>query len=88
MRLRSVDFGSRGAKRITAAVLNVHDTGAVIELYAGHLGGKPLAVVPVCRAGELTADVLQQVTGVNDLYILFRGGDGELFDFDWWRLEQ
>lgn len=88
MRLRSVDFGSRGAKRITTAVLNVHDTGAVIELYAGHLGGKPLAVVPVCRAGELTADVLQQVTEVNDLYILFRGGDGELFDFDWWRLEQ
>ena len=84
MRLRSVDFGKEGAKRLLASVMKVQDTGATIEF---HAAGQILAVVPVCRAGELTVEIQQQLTGVHDLFILFRGGDGELFDFDWWQVE-
>ncbi len=28
------------------------------------------------------------VKGKHDVYILFRGGDEQLFDFDWWKMER
>jgi hypothetical protein len=28
------------------------------------------------------------VTGKHDVYILFRGGDEQLFDFDWWKMNR
>lgn len=87
IRLRAVDFGDKKQNRVKAAVKNVKDKGAVIEFMVDSLGNKPMAKVPVTKSGELEAAVLKNVEGVHDLYILFRGGDGEMFDFDWWTVE-
>lgn len=87
IRLRAVDFGDRQQKRLKAAVSGVRDKDAEIVFSADYLGNKPLATVSVSRPGELEAEIAEGVSGVHDLYILFRGGDSELFDFDWWVIE-
>jgi len=28
------------------------------------------------------------VTGVHDLYIVFKGAEGNLFNFDWWKFNK
>ena len=33
------------------------------------------------------APLAKPVSGVHDVYILFRGGDEELFDLDWWMVK-
>jgi hypothetical protein len=30
---------------------------------------------------------LKKATGVNDVCLVFKGGEGELFNFDWWVLK-
>ena len=87
MRMRAVDFGERLQTRIKAAVLNSKDKDAVIEFTVDRLGNKPFAVVQVDNDGIVEAAVANSVSGVHDVYMLFRGGDGELFDFDWWITE-
>ncbi len=88
LRVRCVDF-SQGAKRLTAGVRNFKHEG-VIEFYLNSLGGRPVASVEV-KAGNsaqpITVDVKGKTEGMHDLYIIFRGGDEELFDFDWWQVE-
>ena len=85
MKLRNVDFGEQPPVLATVEVLNYSSDGT-IEFYADNLEGKPLAIVEITRDNAVhQAPVKVPVTGVHDLYILFRGGDGELFDFDWWK---
>lgn len=87
LKLRSVDFKNGDANRLTASLPKVK-AGGTIEFYADHLGGEPVAVLTVTstdRKKEWQTDILKKVQGVHDLYILFRGGEGELFDFDWWQ---
>jgi hypothetical protein len=85
-KLRNVDFGSESPKEITAEVLNVKNPG-VIEFYADALGGKPFARIEVDGSKSvLTYPIAKAPTGKHDVYILFRGGDEQLFDFDWWKL--
>jgi len=30
---------------------------------------------------------VKKVKGVHNLYIVFRGGEGEFLNFDWWRFQ-
>lgn len=85
MMLRSVDFGDGAPTQATVEVLNYKEEGT-IEFYADNMGGRPLAVAHVGGENAIyNVPVNIPVTGVHDLYILFRGGDGQLFDFDWWK---
>lgn len=87
MRLRAVDFGDKKQKRIKTYLSNIQDEEAVMEFMIDNLGNKPIAIVSVEKSGENIADVLSEVVGIHDVYILFRGNDKELFDFDWWIIE-
>ena len=83
--LRSVDFGDSAPTQATVEVLNYKEEGT-IEFYADNMGGRPLAVAHVGGENAIyNVPINVPVTGVHDLYILFRGGDGQLFDFDWWK---
>lgn len=89
LKLRAVDFKDGKASRMIASLPKVM-AGGTIEFYADHMGGEPIAVLPVARTDkkkEWQTDILKKVQGVHDLYILFRGGEGELFNFDWWQLK-
>lgn len=88
-KVRCVDFGSEGPKGVTVEVLDVRNEG-YIEFYADALGNKPFARVHVTPASgsSFSADIPQGPTGVHDVYVLFRGGDEELFGFDSWVLSK
>lgn len=86
-RVRCVDFGASAAKELTACVLNVKNEG-VIEFRSDALDGKTFARVEINKnTSEITVPVVKIPTGVHDVYILFRGGDEQLFDFDWWKVK-
>lgn len=85
--LRSVDLGAPAPRRLRVKLGDVHRAGR-IEYYLDNLGGKLLAAVdvqPGC-AGEIVVPAESRAEGVHDVYILFRGDDGELFDFRTWEL--
>ena len=85
LRVRSVDFGEASPVLAVAEVLNFKNPGT-IEFYLDNLGGRPLATLDI--KGEnavVTAPAHGKATGTHDVCILFRGGDGELFDVDWWK---
>lgn len=85
--LRSVDFGKSAPKQASARVMNVKD-GGVIEIYVDAMSGKPFARMEIGKNADIVSSAIGKgPTGIHDVYILFRGGDNELFDFDWWKVE-
>lgn len=85
IKVRSVDFAS-GANKLRAGVMNIKNPG-VIEFYKDALSDRPFARVTIDKNSDvISVPVVKSPTGVHDVYILFRGGDEELFDFDWWKM--
>ena len=85
LKLRNVDFGSVPPVQATVEILGFREKGC-IEFYVDEMGGKPLASLEITGDNAIrNAPVTKEVTGIHDLYVLFRGGDGELFSFDWWK---
>jgi hypothetical protein len=88
--VRSVDFG-KGAKTFEASVASA-SAGGKIEIRLGDRNGELLGTIDVKKTGdsEKWATVkgkVKKATGVNDVCLVFKGGDGELFNFDWWVLK-
>lgn len=88
IKVRSVDFG-KGAKTFEASIASAAK-GGKIEIRTNSLTG-PL--VGTCNI-ENTGDWLRWKTqkckvknlkGIHDLYFVFVGGEGDLFNFDWWK---
>ena len=85
IKVREVDFGTEEPTMVSMEMLNFKHDG-VLEFYLDELGGKPIASIDVIDDNMMkTAPVTPGVTGKHDLYLLFRGGDEELFDLDWWK---
>jgi arabinoxylan arabinofuranohydrolase len=88
IKVRSVDFGN-GAKKFEASVAS-DSNGGNIEI---RLGSKTGQLIGTCRvkktgSGQKWKTVKCKTTsasGVHDLYFVFTGGQGELFNFDWWK---
>ncbi|WP_207431378.1 glycoside hydrolase family 43 protein [Sabulibacter ruber] len=88
IKVRSVDFGA-GAKSFQASVA-AGGTGGRIEVRLDSPSGQLVGTCPVkSTGGELkwktAAGKIKGATGVKDLYLVFKGGQGALFNFDWWR---
>lgn len=85
IKVREVELGEDGPAMVTLQALDIKNPGTV-EFYLDQIGGAPLARVEVDADNPLrTAFIGRKATGRHDLYILFRGGDKELFDLDWWK---
>ena len=85
IKVRNVDFGDEPAQQVSLEVQNFQKRGS-IEFYLDNIGDQPIARLQVGGENAVyDAAVRRRVTGVHDLYILFRGGDNELFDLDWWK---
>lgn len=89
LRLREVEFGERTPESVSVVFESIKDGGCV-EFYLDHLGGKPLARVEVEAGGKLHVNVPVadgfDARGTHDVYMLFRGGDSELFNIDYWQI--
>lgn len=89
IKIRSVNFG-KGATQFEATVTSLSSKGN-IELRADSLNGKLLGKLEV-KSTKNTQDwkaqlcKINQITGVHDLYLVFKGEGNDLFNFDSWRL--
>lgn len=91
IKVRDVDFG-KGAKQFQAVISSLKNNGK-IEIRIDSLEGKLLTSCSVKNTGGLEnwATVTSKVaktTGVHDVYFVFKGTGGHLFNFDWWKFSK
>ncbi len=91
IKVREADFGSRSPLRFVASVGSAL-RGGTLEVHTDSIGGELVAEVKVPHTGgwerwmTVEAPLQKQVTGVHDVYFVFRGRKGcKLFNFDWWQ---
>ncbi|MCQ2182522.1 MAG: family 43 glycosylhydrolase [Bacteroidales bacterium] len=85
VKVREVDFAEEGPVSLSTGILNCKNPGKV-EFYLDEISGRPVASVEVDGGNVVkTVPVRAGVKGKHDVYVLFRGGDEELFDLDWWQ---
>ena len=92
IKIRGVDFGKKGAQRFMASVAGTIGNGQ-IELRVGDPSGKLIGTCKVASTGneqswKTISCKVNKVTGVQDLYLKFTGGEGKLFNFDWWQFRE
>ena len=91
-RVRSVDFGEKAPSRFTARLSTTHNAEITMEVHLDGLDGQVLAKIKVPRTGgsdrwRMVEAQIPQVTGVHDLYFVFRGdAPKDLAYFDYWKL--
>ena len=91
IKVRSVDFGEQKPSQFIASAASAGE-GGMIEVRLDNLNGDVIATLQVPSTGgeeawktiEAKIRSRKPITGVHDVYFLFRGGDKELFNFDWW----
>jgi arabinoxylan arabinofuranohydrolase len=88
IKVRSVAFG-KGAKSFEASVASAKDGGS-IEIRIDSQNGTLLGTLTVKSTGGVQNWISQtckvnKVNGVHDLYFVFKGGEGKLLNFDWWK---
>jgi arabinoxylan arabinofuranohydrolase len=88
IKVRSVDFG-KGAKTFEANVSSVRE-GGNIEIHIDSPTGILLGICDVKSTGGVIDWSVQSCKvnkgeGVHDIYFVFKGGEGDLFNFDWWK---
>lgn len=97
IKVSNVDFGTTGASTFLASVACGNESAAMqnatVELRLGSSTGTLIGTMPVTYTGgwdtwaEKAASV-SGVTGVNDLYLVFKGHSSELLRMDYWKFVQ
>jgi hypothetical protein len=88
IKVRSVDF-KNGAKQFDASIASASADGK-IEIHMDTKDGKLIGTVEVKSTGgdqiwKTVSCKVSKMKGIHDLYFVFKGGDGNLFNFDWWK---
>jgi len=88
IKVRSVDFG-KGAKNFEASIASASDGGS-IEIHIDSKAGTLLGTLNIKNTGDALKWAVQSckvngVKGVHDIYFVFKGGEGNLFNFDYWK---
>ena len=87
LRFSNFDFGSEGANALSFSA-STTTAGGTIELRSGSITGTLLTSVDVSSTGDWSnyenfeGTISDPVTGVHDLYVVFTGGSGYLFNID------
>lgn len=91
--VRVLDFGTTSPKSFTASVASALQ-GGKMEVHADKPDGKLLCTLTAPYTGgwekwqTVDANLNEEITGVHDLYFLFKGNQGaKLFNFDWWQFK-
>lgn len=99
IKLRQVDFGTKGPGKFTASVACGQDTkGGDLEIWSDYDNvdsRKKLGVLHVSDTGgdnsyvENTIDISESLKGIHDLFFIFKGKDDvDLFNFDRWKFTE
>lgn len=91
LKVRSVDFG-KGAKSFEASVSSASE-GGTIEIRLNHPDGELLGSVEVKNREGWTnwgtvRNKVKKIKGIHDICFVFKGNEGELFTFDWWKFNR
>lgn len=91
IKVREVDFGTEGPDELRVAAASAL-RGGRIEVRLDSVDGRLISTVEIPTTGgwerwnTFKADVEEGVTGVHDLYFVFKGRKGcKLFNLNWWR---
>jgi len=87
LKVRNVDF-SNGAKYIFVSAASASN-GGNIEVRLNNPDGEILGIVNIkntggCQIWKTFSAKLKKIQGIHDVCFVFKGGEGELFNFDWW----
>lgn len=89
-KVRSVDFGTEGARKLTARAGTTHNSKVEIEVRLDNLSGPVISTLKVPLTGGdnrwaiISSDVVK-TTGVRDLYFIFKGQvETDLAFLDYW----
>ena len=91
IKVRSVDF-KKGAKKFEANVASVSGEG-VIEIRIDSKDGTLLGTCAIEKTGsenewKMFSCKIDKVKGVHDVYLVFKGENEDMFNFDWWQLSK
>jgi len=90
IKVRGADFGN-GAKKFEANVASATG-GGDIEIHLDSLKGTWLGTCKIKITGDghkwgTQKWHVKKVKGIHDIYFVFKGADGPLFSFDWWKFK-
>jgi arabinoxylan arabinofuranohydrolase len=90
IKVEGVDFGD-GAESFEARVAS-GGSGGTIELRLDKKDGESVGTCTVVgidgtQSWETRTCDISGAEGIHDLYFVFTGGSGELFNFNWWKFE-
>ncbi len=88
--LKGVDFG-KGRRKLNMQYCAASVDGASIEIRLDGVNGKLLGTIEVLPTGsfeqfEIFSTRLARVSGVHNLYFIFKGESANLLYLDWWKL--
>jgi arabinoxylan arabinofuranohydrolase len=88
IKVGGVDFG-KGAVSFEASVASAAQ-GGKIEIRVDSISGNMLGTCDVSNTSgwqnwSIISCTVNNVKGIHDIYFMFIGGEGDLFNFDWWR---
>ncbi len=88
LKVRSVDFG-KGVKQFQANIAS-GAAGGSIEIRLDSLTGPLAGNLIVKNTGgwkswKNTGTKIKNTKGVHDVFFVFKGGEGDLFNFDFWK---
>jgi arabinoxylan arabinofuranohydrolase len=91
VKIVGVDFGNRGAKAFHACVASAKE-GGLIEVRLGSPDGKLLGTCKVGNTGgpkdwKSVSCSISGATGIQDLCLVFPGGEGTQMKLDYWQFE-
>lgn len=87
IKVRGVDFGM-GAKSFEARAASV-SAGGNIEIHLDSLAGTLIGTCNISNTNwRNQAAKVKSVGGVHDVYLVFKGGEGDLMNFDCWRFKK
>jgi arabinoxylan arabinofuranohydrolase len=90
IKVRSVDFG-KGAKKFEAGISSASSGGRIEIRIDGKegilLGNLEVKSTESLQKWETQSCNLDKVKGIHDVYLVFKGGKGDLFNFDWWKFK-
>lgn len=88
LKVREVDFGDVAPVLSTVEIASFKQK-AKIEFYVDDMSGNPISVIEITGDGAVQyARIDSLVTGIHDVFLKFRGGEGDFFDLDWWQFNK
>ena len=89
IRIRGVDFGKKGASGFSVCIASGATGKGTIEIRLDDLDGELAGTLSASNTGgwdqwRILKTKVDKIKGIHDVYLIFRGDEGELFRMDYW----